>query len=49
MSCIKMAVNFPFLCSNIQAAPAYGVYISRLIEYPRVCGSYHDFLDKSRF
>ena len=21
-------VNFPFLCSNIQAAPAYGVYIS---------------------
>jgi hypothetical protein len=24
-------VNFPFLCSNIPAAPAYGVYISRLI------------------
>jgi hypothetical protein len=24
-------VNFPFICSNIQAAPAYGVYISQLI------------------
>ena len=24
-------VNFPFLCSNIPATPAYGVYISRLI------------------
>jgi len=24
-------VNFPFICSNILAAPAYGVYISQLI------------------
>jgi hypothetical protein len=24
-------VNFPFICSNIPAAPAYGVYISGLI------------------
>jgi hypothetical protein len=23
-------VNFPFICSNIPAAPAYGVYISHL-------------------
>ena len=40
-------VNFPFICSNIPAAPAYGVYISRLlIRYCRVCGSYQDFLDR---
>ena len=26
-------VNFPFICSNIPAAPAYGVYISQLIRY----------------
>jgi hypothetical protein len=40
-------VNFPFICSNIPAAPAYGVYISRLlIRYSRVCGSYQDFLDR---
>jgi hypothetical protein len=39
-------VNFPFICSNIPAAPAYGVYISKLIRYSRGCGSYHDFLDR---
>ena len=38
-------VNFPFLSSNIPAAPAYGVYISQLIRYFRVCIFYHDFLD----
>ena len=31
-------VSFPFICSNILVAHAYGVYIS--------CGSYHDFLYK---
>ena len=41
--------NFPFICSNILPAPAYGVhfvYISQLIRYSRVCGSYQDFLDR---
>ena len=37
-------VNFPFICSNISAAPAYGEYISQLIRYSRACGSYQDFL-----
>ena len=39
-------VNFPFICSNIPAAPAYGVYIYQLIRYSRACGSYQDFLDR---
>ena len=39
-------VNFPFICSNITAAPAYWVYISQLIRYSRACGSYQDFLDR---
>ena len=39
-------VNFPFICSNIPAASAYGVYISQLIQYSRACGSYQDFLDR---
>jgi hypothetical protein len=39
-------VNFPFICSNIRAAPAYGVYISQLIRYSRACDSYQDFLDR---
>jgi hypothetical protein len=38
-------VNFPFICSNIPAVPAYGVYISQLIRYSRACGSCHDVLD----
>ena len=39
-------VNFPFICSNISAAPTYGVYISQLMWYSRACGSYPDFLDR---
>ena len=39
-----LIVNFPFRCSNIPAAPAYGIYISPLMRYSRACGSYHDFL-----
>ena len=38
-------VNFPFIKSNIPAAPAYGVYISQFIRYSRACDSYQDFLD----
>ena len=33
-------VNFPFICRNIPAASACGVYISQLIRYSRTCGSY---------
>ena len=39
-------VNFPSSCSNIQATPAYVLYISQLIRYCRACGSYHDFCDR---
>ena len=39
-------VNFPVICSNIPAEPAYGVYISQLIRYSIACGSYQDFLDR---
>jgi hypothetical protein len=39
-------VNFHFICINIPAAPAYGVYLSQLIRYSRACGSYQDFLDR---
>ena len=36
-------VNFPFLSSNIQSSPSYGVYISQLIRYARCCSYYDDF------
>ena len=43
---LKIIVNFPFICSNIPAAPAYGIYISQMIRYSRACSSYQDFLDR---
>ena len=48
-SCVRVtrdAGNFPFICSNIPAAPSYEVYIFQLIRYSRYCGSYHNFLDR---
>ena len=39
-------VIFPFICSNIPAVPAYGVYISQMIRYSRACGFYQDFFDR---
>jgi hypothetical protein len=35
-----------YICSNIPAESAYGVYIFQLIRYSRACGSYQDFLDR---
>ena len=39
-------INFPNMCSNIPASPAYGVYISQLIRYARACSNYSDFLKR---
>jgi hypothetical protein len=36
-------INFPNMCSNISASPAYGVYISQLIRYGRASSNYSDF------
>ena len=41
-----LIVHFPFICSNIPAAPVLGVYISQLIRYFRSYGSYQDFLGR---
>ena len=40
--------NFPFLSSNIQSSPAYGVFISQLIRYARACSSYECFILRAR-
>jgi hypothetical protein len=34
--------------NNIPASAAYGVYISHLIRYSRVCTKYSDFLDRAQ-
>jgi len=41
-------VNFPHTDSNIPANPAYGVYISQLVRYARICTSKVDFINKLR-
>ena len=37
-------INFPNMCSNISASPAYDAYISQLILYARASSNYSDFL-----
>ena len=37
-------VNFPHIDSNIPANPAYGIYISQLVRYARICTCKADFL-----
>ena len=39
-------INFPNMCSNIPASPAYGVYISQLIRFARTSSNYSDFLKR---
>lgn len=42
-------VNFPFLEGDVPLAPSYGVYISQLVRYARICSGVSDFNDKNRF
>ena len=39
-------INFPKMCSNIPASPAYGAYISQLIRHGRTRSNYSDFLKR---
>ena len=36
-------VNFPFLDSDVPGRPSYGVYISQLIRFVKVCSHVKDF------
>ena len=36
-------VNYPHMTSNIPINPAYGIYVSRLIAFARVCTDFSDF------
>ena len=41
-------VNFPYLDSDIPRNPEYGVYISQLVRYARVCSRKDDFIYRHR-
>ena len=42
-------VNFPFLDGDVPRSPSYGVYISQLIPFPRVCSNVDDFNNRNLF
>ena len=37
-------VNFPFFDDDVPRRPSYGVYISQLIRFARVCSHVEDFM-----
>ena len=42
-------VNFPFLDGDVPRSTSYGVYISRLIRFARVCSNVDDFNNRNLF
>ena len=42
-------VNFPFLDGDVPRTPSYGVYISQLIRFARVCSNVDDFNNRNLF
>ena len=42
-------VNFPFLDGDVSRSPSYGVYISQLIRFARVCSYVDDFNSRNFF
>ena len=42
-------VNFPFLDGDVPRSPSYGVYISQLIRFARVCSNIDDFNNRNLF
>ena len=41
-------VNFPFLDGDVPCRPSYGVYISQLIRFARVCSHVDDFNTRNK-
>ena len=41
-------VNFPFLDGDVPRRPSYGVYISQLVRFARVCSHVEDFNDRNK-
>ena len=42
-------VNFPFLDGDVPRSPSYGVYISQLSRFARVCSNVDDFNNRNLF
>ena len=42
-------VNFPFIDGDVPRSPSYGVHISQLIRFVRVCSNNDDFNNRNYF
>ena len=42
-------INFPFLVGDVPRSPSYGIYISQLIRFARVCSNVDDFNNRNLF
>ena len=42
-------VNFPFLDGDVPRSPSYGVYISQVIRFARVCSNVDEFNNRNLF
>ena len=42
-------VNFPFLDGDVPHSPFYGIYISQLIHFARVCSHVDDFNNRNKY
>ena len=42
-------VDFPFIDEDVPRSPSYGVYISQLIRFARVCSHVDDFNKRNNF
>ena len=43
-----LIVNFPFLDGDVPRRPSYGVYISQLIRFARVCSHVDNFNSRNK-
>ena len=42
-------VNYPFLDGDVPRPPSYGVYISQLIRFARICSHVDDLNNRNKF
>ena len=47
--CILILQNFSFLDCDVPRRPSYGVYISQLIRFARVCSIVEDFNARNKY
>lgn len=41
-------INYPFLCGNVPRRQSYGVFLSQIIRFSRVCMIYQSFINECR-